>query len=146
MDWMMRNMCLVLAQSVSYIFPSDDVNFSCTQIGDNSIWRNSLYLIFNQYCLGVGLSVNASITSTTEKYHSFSCQTLRIFLSWNTTRALSLSMVIWLLSRFIYHAQVDVQWGVQSFIVSKRTSRWWFWDDGALRGDCEDNPSRSLIA
>src|SRR3989344_8232475 len=80
----MRNNASVLAQSVSLNLPSSATSFNCTQIGDSSSSINSLSLTLPQYCLGVGLSVSASITSTTEKYHSSLCQILRTFFPSNT--------------------------------------------------------------
>src|SRR3989344_816772 len=80
----MRNNASVLAQSVSRSLPSSATSFNCTQIGDSSSSINSLSLTLPQYCLGVGLSVSASITSTTEKYHSSLCQILRTFFPSNT--------------------------------------------------------------
>ena len=40
--------------------------------------------------IGLVLASKAKTTSITEKYHSLSCQILLIFLSWKTTRALSI--------------------------------------------------------
>src|SRR3989344_5821316 len=96
-------MLSVLAQSVSYFLPSSDINFSCTQIGDNLSLTNSLSFTFPQYCLGVGLSVKAATVSTTEKNHALLYQILRIFLSRNTTKALFLSILFpfFAFSRFL---------------------------------------------
>ena len=69
-DWIIRSIFSVLAQSVKYFLPSLLSNFSCTQIGDNCKSINSLCFTFHRYCLGVGLSVSTVTTSTMEKYRS----------------------------------------------------------------------------
>src|SRR3989344_1390103 len=70
MDWMSLKSNSVSAQSVSYLLPSEDVNFSCTIFSYNSKPSSfSLILRSDQYLLGIELPVNISITSMIEKYH-----------------------------------------------------------------------------
>src|SRR3989344_4825457 len=81
-DWIILNIFLVLAQSVSLNLPSSAINFNCPIFSDTSK-PSSLSLVFksDQYFLGLSLPVRASIISTTANHHSSLNQVLLIFLS-----------------------------------------------------------------
>src|SRR3989338_5906340 len=94
MDWIMRNMVLVLVQSVGLNLPSSAINFNCPIFSDTSK-PSCVSLTFksDQYFLALSVGVNAPIMSTTENHHSSLNQVLLIFLPGNTTKDLSESVI-----------------------------------------------------
>src|SRR3989344_8773900 len=87
-DWIILNIFLVLAQSVSLNLPSSAINFNCPIFSDTSKPSSTnLVLRSDQYFLALAVSVNTPITSTTENHHSSLNQILLILLPWKTTNA-----------------------------------------------------------
>ena len=85
MDWIILNIVSVALSSLKYFFPSLAINFSCTIF--SYTWlppESNLRFKSYQYRFGMEFSVNASITSITEKTHfSFdSSHCRRIFFPW----------------------------------------------------------------
>ena len=82
MDWIIRSNPFVSVQSVLYLLPSADSNFSCTMISYN--WSKpslvSFLLRSLQYLLGLLLSESISITSIMEKYHFSSSVLYRVLI------------------------------------------------------------------
>ena len=88
----MRKSAWKSATSVGYGFPSAAFNLSCLQVVSNSSAPSFLSRFFNtaQYVLalfGVGWSVRATTTSTTEKYH-FSSSSSHAVLIFPVTKQL----------------------------------------------------------
>lgn len=80
-DWMMRRIVSVLAQSVIRIFPSGALILNCSIFSDTSIYPSvmSFCLRSDQYFLGsLPVTSSTDIISITENHHSSWCEIFRI--------------------------------------------------------------------